>query len=614
MLLSIDLILFSLTQKNRVGKALLFAGSLISFACLTFSYEIAFPIVLSIAASYFLFKGISFTKKGLASGALTLSPYFLILVLYYVVFRTRTSSYEGASIKISADIITRIITYTEYVFLYPVEINVTLLIFVEAAIYLIILGLVQKLDNKSTDDGWRLQDRLLIMSAVFYFSTAILFVLNHWQTPADVMVHHIYAMTAASAIFWPSVFYKIKDFLGARSGYIYEKALVALVLPFFLLAGVSGTLENYNVETHEVNFGGVTLKKFKALKAALKDIASSASIDAILIPNLPDGSLGVSSFEGAFLQWNNFTRGIQSGDVVVGISDHKVNFLGPLSYQRDPSEERSVDDRKLYIYNFDKNRTAGTAGGVFEIDEHQRNEEIYERKASCDGYAYQNFVLKNGGYGGLQFDVENEEEARAFGRNVLVRLNGKQISEYGIGPGYAFLSFDEPAKYLFLEVVSAKSEPDKHYAFRLVRNRQAQSTIPVTAAILAQRALENAGLRPFWQEGFYGIEKEGDKYWRWAEPDASLEILNTGSVAIRATLKMDLVAPVPGDLQLSNGQFTAKIPIGPDPQEFSREIQLGPGANFISFKSTVPRRMSEDGSRSLSFQVLNYVIGSCNSF
>jgi len=232
-----------------------FAVSVLAYASLVFSYEVAVPLFVPLVLVYYLFRGRR-CQKGPGRPSMTeslrhLAPYALPLVIYLVFFRLLVRvTYLGAKIKLSLDILRRLTSYMQYT-LIPAFLPQGIKMAEVIILVLYFIGIVICFTN-GLGHGARASEKkkrglvLLVIGVLFYLATVLPFAFNSWLTPTSVMQHHTYLMTAAGGILLSSIFYNLGWVLPDSLRRVCLAALVVLVFPVFFIGSEGGFVRHYN--------------------------------------------------------------------------------------------------------------------------------------------------------------------------------------------------------------------------------------------------------------------------------------------------------------------------------------------------------------------------------
>jgi hypothetical protein len=329
-----------LTSPSRGWKFIHLAFSYLSYLGLIFSYEVAFPMLATVVCAFLFFDRFLQDRPVLSSpkGYGVLVPYLLFLAIYYFLFRSHPSSYEGAQINVSLDILTRFLAYSAallrpfYHFDLPPQPGIILgLVLYYLGFFWV--GRITKANHPGKAEvigGWRNDGLLFLFGGVWYISSVSLFTLNNWISPTAVMHHHLYLMTVGMAMMIPSLFLMASHLFTSPVKIILQGFIIYILLPFLLISSI-------NFHWH---YGQTSAGKTKVLLGLKKQIQTyipdAQKVDALILKNfLKPQSLHeyqISHMNGALLQWFNFKKYIESGDEILSAKAGKITFKGPLSY------------------------------------------------------------------------------------------------------------------------------------------------------------------------------------------------------------------------------------------------------------------------------------------
>jgi len=337
---------------KRSIRGYLFLGiSVLAYTSLVFSYEVAVPLFAPVVAVFYLFNR---EGKGLLGPIRSKKLYYLFLYLvplavYLVFFRLLVKvNYEGAEVRLGPEIFIRMAAYLFYTLVPPFPTHGLITAeFIILALYLGGVFFVLKREGRpivETTEKKNEMLRLLFFSAVFYPSTVVIFTLNHWLKPTNVMVHHTYLMTAASSMLVASFFYSLQWVLLPNYRRKYLAIMALFVVPVVLI-----NAERHMVNHYKDDAGRVTrIRRLKnTLTARVSDIDGT---DAIILKNFYYPYYDISSVEGAYLKWFGFRKDILSGREIVSVRDGEIVYKGPLQRYKKPEEERRVRNDRVRIF------------------------------------------------------------------------------------------------------------------------------------------------------------------------------------------------------------------------------------------------------------------------
>jgi hypothetical protein len=168
---------------------------------------------------------------------LLILPFIIIDITYLIFFLSVNSGYEGASINISSDIFIRFFYYSKTLFKFGISPGykdfqeyfwVCLLIFVFSYLF------VSKFNKHSLYIAVEIKDFSILIALTIYISSISLFVVNNWQSPKDVMHHHLYVASFAASIFLSKFIFIITKYI--KFNFISKILFLSLFLILSLLS------------------------------------------------------------------------------------------------------------------------------------------------------------------------------------------------------------------------------------------------------------------------------------------------------------------------------------------------------------------------------------------
>jgi len=125
-------------------------------------------------------------------------------------------------------------------------------------------------------------------------------------------------------------------------------------------------------------------------------------------------------------------------------------------------------------------------------------------------------------------------------------------------------------------------------------------------------ALANAPPIPelVWSGGFYPLEKERGRTWRWCSSAGELILRNPGA-ATETVIRMIVVSSqaMPSPLSITGPGFADSVTISPVGTEFSKRFLVPQGSSVIRFSSPAPPLMAPNDPRKLVFRVEDLRLG-----
>lgn len=333
--------------RKLVRRYFFLAISLLAYSALVFSYEVAAPLFAPLMAVFYLFcasgeKHLSLFKR---KKIYYLFLYLIPLLIYIIFFRLLIDvDYEGARIVWSANIFLRLKSYLLYTLFPPFRLSmpsVSGLIILLLYFFAVILGWKRGKTGISLSDRKKTGLKVLLFSLIFYPATLILFVINDWLTPDEVMVHHTYLMTAAGSILIVSFFYNLQWLLPSVLRGKFIAILVIFFSPIILLNAESNMVSHYGSELRRVNTSAQRAIK-KGLQGAVPEVVE---IDAIILKNFYSPYYDIHSVNGALSKWFGFKKYLISGREIISVRGDDIVFKGPLSRYEEPGEVRVKNNR-----------------------------------------------------------------------------------------------------------------------------------------------------------------------------------------------------------------------------------------------------------------------------
>jgi len=356
---SLLFLISALESKSNRLKYVMLTASYLSYLALVFSYEVAFPMILTIVYVFMLFNFVYLSQPVYPGKRdyLILLPYFLFLCFYYVVFNLKPSQYSGASIQISPNISIRFLSYSKHLLSVFNHLNDPF--HYETLFSLFIFGVFSYFMFKG--DGinrWcvaPLSSRrnslyLFVFGAIWYISSVVLFILNHWAEPTSVMKHHVYLMSARFSVLIVASLSCLYYLLPGFAKKIYNYLIVFVVFPLVLISSI-----NYNFSYGEY-FSERTRKLFEMKSLIKESVPNVKEVDAIILNNFLMSDLGyyhMSHWEGALLQWFDFKKHIATGGNIKSFKNGRIAFDAPLTIYGYLHREMTVENRKALILYYD---------------------------------------------------------------------------------------------------------------------------------------------------------------------------------------------------------------------------------------------------------------------
>ena len=469
-LVTLLLLAYGLGRPSGYKKYISLLFSYISYLCLVFSYEVAFPMIVVISYGFILLNRI-IRNQGILScmrSYLVLAPYVGALAVYYFLFRSQPSSYEGATMSLDKDVIIRLFSYSkamispfrEFRFSLRLEIVIDLIIYY-LGIYLLFRcpGAEEKL-NISFDSP-RNHLSVLLFGVAWYICSVVLFIFNRWQVPTNIMWHHLYLMTAGCAIAISSIFFCLSDIIYPKAKNIYKWSVMYVILPAFLINSLS----------FHLNYGEASAYKAETLRNVKRQIQSYvpdvSKIDALILKNFlkPENlySYQISNMNGALLQWFYYKKYIKAGDDILSVKNGKIVFVGPLSHHPHLHHRETivVQNNKAEILFFDS-ATKKLLPYEEEID-FEKGINIHQTKQVRNDLkleeGYIEAILRNNqACRFLKVALKEPMNPSLIGNAMLIAVNDEPVKEAYISGNLIFIDISRfiTDRFVFVDIGFAK--------------------------------------------------------------------------------------------------------------------------------------------------------------
>jgi len=608
-----------------VKKIFWFAISLTSYAGLIFSYEVAFPLLLVIFYTLIIFnneRGSQWSVKRY----FPLGAYIALLFIYLIFFRKTGSSYGGASIVWSYDILARFNSYLRYAMslrikLYAKPESILFFGLYFFAIYQAVKAdKVNVIKEKLEGSLFSSEYKLFAFGVIFYFSSVVLFTLNQWGTPENVMSHHVYLITVGSAIFFVSLMLGLRHFVASkRADKIYFYSMILIIFPIVILGGLRENIEHYKKQKGRTD-------SIKSIKYKIQSsIDNPEKIDAILIKNFTHNYYGISGMDGAYLQWFDFKKHIHSGREITSVLDNKIKFKGPLTYYTPANEVRDVDNENVeifYLNGADKKLLAYSDYINFQKSKNLHQiDQVMGDGMQCNNDYILNALLRNSNAKDtLAISFGSVADMENFLKEATLEINGRAVkSIFMAGKDIYINDGVADTKYLFLRILSTNNKFKSYLNEIKIINNQ---PIVKSARILsndANPALLSAAhiVMPVWEwgDGFYDLEGDAKHNWRWASPKGDLSITNTTQQPLKITVRMALGTHHNElhALVIKSQLWNDELRINTKAQAYEKTLIISPGKHLARLESDSPRPVGSDDPRNLSYVIENFKIVGCTS-
>jgi hypothetical protein len=465
-LISVLSLFKAFAAKNLRLKLFLLFISYVSFSCFVFSYEVAFPMILTL---FFVFGVIvSFRQeksRAFLLNGLYLLPYLVPMVIYIYGFHRTQSSYGGAKIVLSTDILTKFVSYCLVLlhgtlpthFSAPVN-------WLDAVLFLMLFFIGMHFIRKADVDGpGQFENNplsknyllLFLFGLLWYFSSVCLFTVNQWGSNTAVMLHHLYLMSAGfSIMIIPCLLFvltilKLKKLRGVFS---------YIIAPLILI-----NLMNYHIDYAKDQTKKTTV--LRNIKKQLKtDIPDITDVDAVLIKNfLAPESLHhyqISHLNGTLLQWFDYKKYLKSGDDITSVTKNHVVFKGPLTYYENEMRSKTyqVDNNRLALFYYDSDDK--TLIPYFPKIDFEKKENLHQTRmvyAQSLNSKSLNAILSSDPEKTPKryISIEFYDTLRSayFDESTIIGVNNQPVNELIIDQNSLYLDISELApscKYFFL--------------------------------------------------------------------------------------------------------------------------------------------------------------------
>lgn len=625
------LFLIKAIKENYWGikKIFWFAISLTSYAGLTFSYEVAFPLFIVIFYTAIIFNNERSNQWDIRR-YFPLGAYIALLFIYLIFFRQTESAYEGASIVWSYDILTRFKSYLSYAISYPIKFKARPEVILFFVLYFVAIYQAVKADKAAikADKAATIKEqldspislskyKLFAFGVIFYFSSVVLLTLNHWQSPTSIMLHHIYLITVGSSIFIVSLILGLRHFFIEPVKKIYFYSMILILFPIILVGGFCSNIEIYEGQKQRTD--SIKLLKYK-IQSSIED---PAKIDAILIKNFPQNSYGISGMDGAYLQWFDYKKYIHSGREIISVLDNNIKFKGPLTYYNAPKEVRDVDNGKVeifYLSDVDKNLLTYSNDINFQAGKNLHQlDQVMSDGQQCDKDYILNAVFKNiYGKDTLAISLNSVKDIKSFLKGASIEINGRAVKSVLTADKNIFINGVAGTKYIFLKITSIDDRFKSH--LNAIEITSMPSDIKSTRvrfddappAFLQGASLPSPTLE--WSNGFYGLESDATHNWRWASQTGDLVITNPAQQPLKITFEMNIGSAQNGSYVLAiNGElWHEQLSISNKSKPYRKTLLVPPGRHLVRFESNAPVFVSPD-PRVLSYVLENFRVVGCTS-
>lgn len=591
------LLSYSYYSLNSAIKCVSYLFAFILYGLSFLSYESSYPLLV-VPLVVLLFSNPSRRKENVKLKKLLIYifPLFLLGLVGLAIRIKQGSSYEGASVDITWDILTRLYYYTERIFKFglliktnPYE-NYKVVI---PSIAAILFALIVTIDYKKEGRYGNLV--YLILGLLLYLSSVSLFVINHWQTPKDVMVHHLYIPTFFASIIIAGLF----DIIQYYFSYKFWKFSAALFLiTFCTLAYNSLTLTYKDV----FKYAGF----LKQVRDELIDkYDGSNNVIIIGFNNYRDRWHPLmSGMDGALSAW------LRNGYVKNGTDGHidgskaLIRYKYPLTYYQESSESRTADlgDSQIYELGADGLQVVKNSFFLKNSSNTGKNNILCDR--SEDSVTLDSKYIYAAGKTYLLID---HDPGLDFFKNFEIKINGdvpKKILFIERGK----VGFKIPAgfKYIKVDVYRTGNASSKSMIFYTDNT----NIVPKKEYIYSPRMLDvpYAVLQKIefsYSRGFYAQENIPERGWRWSDSYSKITITNNNPKSKIAKFRFGLAAASADIGKLTiHGVYNGSLAYSNVEKIHEIDVDLKHGENNLYFHSDLSVMVNGD-SRNLSFSISN---------
>jgi hypothetical protein len=170
-------------------------------------------------------------------------------------------------------------------------------------------------------------------------------------------------------------------------------------------------------------------------------------------------------------------------------------------------------------------------------------------------------------------------ERAGFGAIALHRAGlpeqGKDLTAALLGAGRPLVAARGPHAVFALRPLPPTGTPGRDDVLSFER-WDGQPTEPQAAAVLID-------------DGWYGVEHDGDRTWRWAGATASLQLHNDQPLPRRVRLQAEVTAVVPTTLTIRSGTTTHHLALRPyTPERLDLELVVDAGLTRVELSVAAP--------------------------
>lgn len=585
-------------SKLNIKDYFFFVLSLFLYGCAIYSYESTYPLSLLYMLSLFTVANNDFNKK-IKSFSILISPYILIALTYLIFFRGVNSGYEGASINLSSDIFYRFFYYSKVLFKFGISPNYSdFKEYFFICLFILFLShiLIKTISDYSRFNIESKDISILIASLVFIFAIS-LFILNNWQTPKDVMHHHLYVASFAASLFLA------KTIIYFSRIFKLNRISKTLLLSIFLILSILSISKTYK-----------DVFKNKGLVKNIRDelISSYDGSKYIVIENYnkhrPKFHPIMSSMDGALLVWLR-TPTVQSATDARFVSIDSVNISTPLSYYKDSNILLNVRNTDLQIFTINNQMQLMPVNSMIDNYYLSLNSDGVSN-ILCQNILDNNknkLIIKTSGTNALAINLKDQ---KSFKNKSLIKINNIFQSNLNMSSGQAYINVENANKYTFIDIYNYNFKDDSLFSIEshLISISKRTQQIPFMSSTNNNRIDLLRDVDVFFKNGFYDREFSDNRRWNWSRGQGIISIENRSGKIIKLKLNFLLASPNPGSHSLIlNGSSNLQFKFTNIEKEVTTYLIVKPGKNLIEFSSSNLYKNNTD-PRVLSFAIANFCI------
>lgn len=571
--------------------------SLLLYACAIYSYESAFSLSIIFGASLLSLKNNNYLS-GIKRFSLMILPYLIIAITYLIYFRGSNSGYEGAAFNLSADVLTRLLSYSKTIFKFGVSYKLSDIFQYSLFCIFIILSsfLIVKINSNCNSVALKNEEMPIILGSIIYFAAVLLFIINNWQSPKDVMHHHLYIATFGASLLVAKICFTIKKLLK-----INNEVVISFIVSLFLISSFVSLSKSYK-----------EIYKSKELVKNIRDqIISKYDGSKYVVINdynlhRPNFHPIMSSMNGALLVWlnNKDVRGVTDPKF---INSELIEVKSPLTYYKESNEIIKVKNSDVQMFYINDSLMLDL------VDSRWQDQRDVSNKYRTLNYLCSNITLSNKRDIFINTNRMNVIKVKVnnmyhFINNSTIKLNNNIPKEIKVDSmGYAFFALQYPQKYSKIDLynINLKDVLDLH-----------ADTDRLTGAVNTFVANKKYSPRYEWlqdlkvtfSDGFYSTEQSLERQWNWSNGEGAIYVNNSSDIMQKIRLQFLLASPNAGSHRLYlSGLINDQLDYSNSEKLIEFNSLIKPGINIIKFKSDNIVNSSSD-PRSLSFAVANFCI------